>query len=74
MATSGARSSANEAPKETSASIPAIEVRSGRQPAEVTTMRLSVANDPPKRPGRIVAATASLTALVVGGLVVHAPR
>ena len=59
--------SAHEPPKETSASIPAIEVRSGRKPTEVTTMRISIANDPPKRPGRIVAATAALTALVVAG-------
>ncbi|MFO0645354.1 MAG: serine/threonine-protein kinase [Polyangiales bacterium] len=56
-----------EAPKETSASIPAIEVRpQQRKPAEVTTVRLSVVNDPPAKPARIIAAAAAATAIVVG--------
>lgn len=54
--------------KETSASIPAIEVSPQvRKPAEVTTVRISVANEPPARPARIVVAAAAVTALVVGG-------
>ncbi len=57
----------DEPVKETSASIPAIEVLpQPRKPTEVTTVRLSVVNDPPAKPARIIAAAAAATAIVVG--------
>ena len=54
-------------PKETSASIPAIEVASARRPAENTTMRLSTEPAAPRaRRPLVVAGAAAIACLVVG--------
>ncbi len=61
-------------PKETSASIPAIEVASARRPAENTTMRLSTEPAAPRsRRPLVVAGAAAIACLVVGAWALTRP-